>query len=61
MTVAVDDGQLIPPAADLRDVVGRPANHLQLRLGGGCAVLGLQGVAAQRDNKSLWHGVTSFP
>ena len=51
-TVAVDHRHFIAGAADVGDALAGVAHHFQLGLGGGFAVLGLQGVPAQGDDDS---------
>ena len=54
-TVAMDHGQLIAACAELSHVFAGLLHNFQLGLSSGRAVLGLQGVAAQRDD-DLGHG-----
>lgn len=60
-SVSVNYGHLIAPLTDLGNLSTGLFHHLQLSLGGGSAVLGLQGVAPQRDDNPLRHSMTSFP
>ena len=51
-TVAVDHRHFVAGAADVGDALAGAAHHLQLGLGGGVTVFGLQGVSAQGDDDS---------
>ena len=46
----MDDGHLIAVYAELRDVFAGFPHHAELGLGGGPAVLGLEGIAPQGDD-----------
>ena len=47
----MNHGHFVAPAADLRNMAGGLADHLQLRLGGRGGILGLQGVAVNSSSK----------
>ena len=59
--VSVDDGHFIAPQGDIGKVGAGLLDHAELALGGGVAVLALQGVASQGNDEFFVHRRSPFP